>query len=97
MEILRHIDTTYELKDTLSFLNTKEHHEETIATIDFENDISVDIQFTNNVNTPCLKMFIFLRSGEGDYCSIDGNFYSIQECVDYFKGWSIEDLNEELN
>lgn len=95
-KLITHIDTPYDLKDTMSFLNTDDHQEETIATIDFEDGISVDIQYFDNGNKTTLKMFIFLRNGEGDYCPMEGDFSSIQECIDYFDEWTMQDLKDEL-
>ena len=95
-DLIIHVDTKYDLKDTMSFLNTDDHSGETIATIDFEEGISVDIQYFDTGVKTSLKMFIFLRSGEGDYVPLEGNFSSIQDCIDYFKNWTMQDLKDEL-
>jgi len=96
-DLIIHVDTKYDLKDTMSFLNTNDHQEETIATIDFEEGISVDIQYLDTGEKASLKTFIFLRNGEGDYVPLEGNFSSIQDCIDYFKNWTMQDLKDELN
>lgn len=95
-DLITNIDTQFDLKDTMSFLNTDDHDEETIATIDIDGGISVDIQYFDDDNKAVLKMFIFLMNGDGDYCPMNGDFSSIQECIDYFEKWTMVDFKNEL-
>ncbi len=90
------IDTSFSLDDTMSFLNTDDHQEETICTIDLRDGISVDIQYFDVGTKASLKLFIFRADGTGDYVPMDGNFYSIQKCIEYIKSMTIQDLKKEL-
>lgn len=95
-EVVKTIDTEYSIQDTMSYLNTNDNQEETICTLDLNEGISIDIQYLDTGKKTSLKIFIFKADGTGDYVPMEGNFYSIQECIDYINSIETEDLKEEL-
>ncbi|WP_152633264.1 hypothetical protein [Aliarcobacter butzleri] len=92
--LIINVDTEFSLDDTMSYLNTEDWQEEIIATINFIDDIIADIIYYDTGFETYLYIVLESNDGTSGATDIDGKFNNILDCINFFKDWDINKLNE---